>query len=376
MAELSFAGLSFAPAQTWASVRVVPIMRDAPAPPLRLARQAVNAGATVKLDARTRYTSYVPHALVVRSAAGPQAAYGTALTKDGTLQKKRGHAWMDMHRLAKRLPSDGRHAGGARFLPLHVAIEGFLALHFGGPDVAWAAYSERALRHGFSPRWEAFCAGSGLYKLDDALRWFEIRDGQVGAALFLGSMLASVMITPHPDDYRALHRTFLTDLFGDTLYWEALYGAPAAPLPIAVHQMDHVQSWDDVAAVLDADHAARQAQSAAMLDEVRTAPRGLSTVMKLGAHKLMRFIPDLAPGAAHHLGEMIVGADGHLAYLKTLRLAPKQARRGHLLQTLAAHDWALPTAADAMGVTEKQLLNRIVDAGFGAMLRAHLRERG
>lgn len=35
------------------------------------------------------------------------------------------------HRLAKRRPGDR-----LRFLPLHLALEGYLALHFGGPPAA------------------------------------------------------------------------------------------------------------------------------------------------------------------------------------------------------------------------------------------------
>ena len=61
--------------------------------------------------------------------------------------------------------------------------------------------------------------------------------------------------------------------------------------------------------------------------------------------------------------ELITDREGRTAYLKTFRLSEAQIRRGHLLTTLAAHDWHLATTATALGLTEHQLGLRLAGAG-------------
>ena len=73
---------------------------------------------------------------------------------------------------------------------MHLAMEGFLALQFGGPDVAWSEYSQRALSFGLSPRREMAVPGEAIRGLNDALRFFEIHDDQVGALVFTADALA------------------------------------------------------------------------------------------------------------------------------------------------------------------------------------------
>jgi len=48
---------------------------------------------------------------------------------------------------------DGRQR--LRFLPLHLALEGYLALQFGGAPIAWQQWTRRAVTRGLSPRVEA-----------------------------------------------------------------------------------------------------------------------------------------------------------------------------------------------------------------------------
>src|SRR5690606_20382029 len=103
-------------------------------------------------------------------------------------------------RLARRPRGDR-----LRFLPLHLAVEGYLALHFGGPEIAWEEWSRRAVARGLSPRCEETYTGRQVRSLEDALRHFEIHPGQCGVMVYVADTLASAFVLPHPDDYRALH---------------------------------------------------------------------------------------------------------------------------------------------------------------------------
>nr|MDT0526582.1 hypothetical protein [Streptomyces sp. DSM 41633] len=125
----------------------------------------------VDLDDRTHYVSYIPHGLVAdwsgegsdaRDGGGPSAAYGTqfsGLEAARTVRLPR----LAHHRTAKRRPGDR-----LRFLPLHLALEGYLALHFGGPSTAWEEWSRRALQAGLSPRAEDTYLGWSVRGLGDA----------------------------------------------------------------------------------------------------------------------------------------------------------------------------------------------------------------
>ncbi|MFI8180184.1 hypothetical protein ACIF70_06620 [Actinacidiphila glaucinigra] len=67
--------------------------------------------------------------------------------------------------------------------------------------------------------------------------------------------------------------------------------------------------------------------------------------------------------------EAVTDRRGRTVYLKTFRLSESQARRGHLLDRLAAHDWYLARTAAALGVDEAHLGRRLESAGFGSLLR-------
>src|SRR4051812_370152 len=57
--------------------------------------------------------------------------------------------------MARRIDKDR-----LRFLPLHLALEGYLALSFGGPEIAWEEWSRRAIDNGLSPRAEEAYTGA------------------------------------------------------------------------------------------------------------------------------------------------------------------------------------------------------------------------
>ena len=371
MSTLTLQGLDMAPAQALGSVRLVPLLRREVKGDLRLARRRYDEDlAIVDLGGRHGYASFVPHGLVASWSpdGSPVATLGASMSagkkrKDGLAIGKHVRV---MHRMARR---EDDHA--LRFLPLHLAMEGFLSLHFRGPDLASADWSRRAIARGLDPRVERSIRGASLPGFEDALRVFEIHEGQTGVLVFVADALASAFVVPHPDDYRALHATLLSDFYGEILY---MYGFLHDDLPPAFASIDEreVASIDDLRAALArmrrewADFAGVLA-AGALGREIRS-----ETVYRLGRFRLERFCTSLRLHEENHIGEAIVGDDGTTEYLKTYRLSDAQARRAHLLQKLADNGWSLDETAVALGSTKADLCRRIVNAGFGHLLAPSL----
>ncbi|SEG65423.1 hypothetical protein SAMN05444920_103732 [Nonomuraea solani] len=358
---IDFTGLETRPAQTWGGLRLVPLVRREPIHDLRLhAKVYGDELSMVSLPDRSCYTAYVPHAFVATWGDGdtPAAAYGTQLG-----EPLRHMAVRSRRRMARRV--DKRRL---RFLPLHLAVEGFLALHFGGPDLAWEEWSRQAFTHGLSPRVEDVYYGAEIAGLDDALKVFEIYPGQCGLLVYAADSLASAFVVPHPEDYRALHPTLIRDMYGELIYDYALF-YPAADFP-AVIDDGLVSSPAD----LRAQAVRHEREWAAFHDSVMaggliSAPAQVEDVYRMGRYTLSRFLPGFERKAENHIGETITDADGRLAYLKTFRLSVAQTRRGHLLSVLAEHGWSLPGSAATLRISEAALGMRLVQAGFGHLLR-------
>lgn len=372
LTALTLRGLRAAPSQVWRSVRLVPLLRDRPSEDLRMARRKYDDPFTiVDLGGGVAYAStYVPHALVVgwTEDGSPVGAFGTTLAgaADG---KRLGGALCGvklLHRMAKREEGDR-----LRLLPQHLALEGFLALHFNGPDVAWSEYSRRAISSGLSPRVEVTWEGRGVPGLEDALRVFEIHDGQCGVLLFLGDELASVFVVSHPDDYRDLHRTLLEDGFTAELCNAARY-RDSSPQIHAPFDPAAISSLDDLRRAL------ARARADVGVFHVDTA-RGLlgrpivaERIYHAGPFWLQRFVTDLIPSLENHVGEVILRDDGVVEYARTYRLSGAQTRRAYLLKQLAAHGWNLDATASALGATRAELILRLEKAGFGYLIAEHV----
>ncbi|MBI0297238.1 hypothetical protein JBE04_22910 [Streptomyces sp. PRKS01-29] len=366
---LELTGLTALPAQTWGAIRLVPLVRDEPIADLRLdARLYGDDLAAVALDRRTAYYAYVPHGFVATWTADgtPAAAYGTRLRRE---DERRADpppcVSLRFHRrMARRVDRDR-----VRFLPLHLALEGYLALHFGGPAVVWEEWSHRAVSHGLSPRVEQAYTGAEVAGLGDALRVFEIHPGQCGVLLYAADALAAAFVVPHPDDYRALHPSLLHDLYGELVHhYATLHGpVPDFRARIADGAVSSLAGLRAEAARQRAEWADFHATALAggLLEEAYQVQR----VRRMGPFALSRFLPPFHRRTEQHIGETITHEDGRLAYLKTFRLSEHQVRRGHLLTRLAAADWNLGAAAGLLGVTPAQLALRIEAAGFGALLR-------
>ncbi|WP_232323562.1 ARPP-2 domain-containing protein [Catenuloplanes japonicus] len=362
----ALADLIAGPAQVWGAVRLVPLMRDEPVTGLRLhARLHPDEQiSVVSTGPRRAYVSYVPHSFVASWGEDglPAAAFGTQLVDPEA--SPRGIPLTFRRRPARR--EDRRRL---RFLPLHLAVEGFLALEFAGPPIAWEEWTHRAVTQGLSPRAEAAYNGGAIDGLDDALRIFEIHPDQCGMVLYVADALAAAFVVPHPDDYRALHRTLLSDFYGELIYQYALMYPAVA---------DFTARLDD-ARITDLAGLRREiGRSRAEWTSFHTLMAGglrehrATPVYTMGRFTLSRSLPSFDPDVENHLGETITDDEGRLAYLKTFRLSAAQTRRGHLLSTLAAYDWRLDETAAALGTDRQGLVMRLDRAGFGHLLRPEI----
>lgn len=373
---LELNGLVLAPPQQYGAVRLLPLLRPAVRPDLRLGlrryRQAYTAVALENLpgEAGLHYMAYVPHGLVLSFSEDgtPVSALGTQLGQelDGEPRGKKPDPWAVrlMHRMVKR-----ESPGTLRLLPLHLAMEGLLMLHFGGPDIAWSEYSRQALRHGLDPRSEQVVPGRLIGQLEDALRVFELHEQQCGVLVLVADALASVFVVPHPADYRLLHRTLLEDFFGELiLQYSQIYSsvpaldftlpAPAAPL----------KGLADLRALLES--AQRRWAETSRLFASGLLGRKIKSqrVYQAGPFQLSRFCTHLHEEEENHIGEAITAADGSLQYLKTFRLSAAQTRRAHLLELLHRHHWDLSAAAASLGKHRGQLVYMLAGAGLGYLL--------
>ncbi|SDK04455.1 ARPP-2 domain-containing protein [Streptomyces indicus] len=376
MTELDFTGLVTKPSQVWGGIRLVPLVRETPIEDLRLRRELFrDALLAVEAGDGTTYSSYIPHGMVADWARDGswRAAYGTQLCDsyddlyddhDMPLES------VPMHRLVQRAGSQR-----VRFLPLHLALDGYLALHFGGPSVLWDEWSKRALRRGLSPRAERAYAGSEIPELADALRVFEIHPGQCGMLLYAADALAAAFVVPHPDDYRALHATLLTDLYGELVYQHAYYGAGVPEFTARIEDTAEIGSLADLRAAARAQERAwAREHDTVMASGLLDERYAFQELRRMGRYRLTRFLPPFERQREQHIGEAICDLKGRVAYLKTIRLSEAQVRRGHLLVQLARHDWNLEDTAAALGATPVELVRRIRSAGFDGLLKRQVVE--
>lgn len=373
---LSLKGIEIAPSQVWGGIRIVPLLRRNIRGDLRLAKRDYDNDLTIvslqgkPLEAGLKYTSYVPHGLVLswNQEGQPVAAKGSQLGTDGQRFNAGPVSVRVLSRMAKR---EARNQ--LRFLPLHLAMEGFLSLFFSGPDIAWSEYSKQALSQGLSPRTEWSVSGQAIQGLADALRVFEIHEYPLGMLLFVSEALASAFITPTPEDYRLLHPSLLQDFYGELLYQYGLYGG-TVPMQSQVEEskVETLMDLRDAISTIRQDWADFQGL---MASDILQRPVESKRIYTAGPFTLQRFITDLKLKSENHIGEAIVSNDGQLEYLKTYRLSAGQARRAYLLSQLAAQGWHLERTALSMGELLENFMYRLEKAGFGYLINNQVREQ-
>jgi hypothetical protein len=373
--RVDLGGVRAAPSQVWGGIRLVPLLREEPYHDLRLyTAEAPDGGAAaaVRTGPRTAYVGYVPHALVAAwDGADPAAAYGTQLREDPARGSwvPSGVPLRSYRRMARRV--DRR---AVRFLPQHLALEGYLSLHFGGPSVVWDEWSRQAVRRGLSPRAEQAYTGAEVAGLREALRVFEIHEGQCGVLVYAADALAAAFVLPHPEDYLAVHRSLIHALYGETIYH---YARLSGPVPDFAARIDD-RGVDSLAALRGRAEGELRSWTAfhdtTLAGGLLTGSVRWERVYRMGRFALSRFLPPFRPQGEQCIGEAIADERGRTAYLSTFRLTDSQIRRGHLLTRLAAQDWHLGATAEAMGVPAAELVRRLEQAGFAALLRQDVRD--
>lgn len=370
LSSISLAGLEIAPSQVYGAVRLVPLIRRNAPGDLRLSRRTYRDDLTIvatrgePLGRAPHYMSYVPHGMVIgwTPDRSPVASYGAHVGKEGQQFGGCAMGIRVLERMAKR-----ETGNRLRFLPLHLAMEGFLSLFFSGPEIAWQDYSRSFRKNGFESRCEYSYSGQQINGLEDALRIFEIHEEQVGMLIFVADEMASAFVTPHPGDYRALHESLLLDFYGELIaQYGCMYNTTAklevkaddskvSDLRSLRAEIERVRKdWGDFHGFMASNLIGRTTMS--------------QTVYEAGPFTLRRFLTTLDPQIENHLGEAIFRSDGSLEYLKTYRLSATQTRRAHLLSQLAAHAWQLDAAAEALRTTRNELIHRLDKAGFGYIL--------
>lgn len=374
--NIALKGLTLAPSQVLGGVRLVPVLRKDLLEDLRLTKRSYYEDlAAVQLSSNTTYYSYIPHAFIAdwSDDGSPAVAYGTQVRSNQSAKTSDGKA-LDLGYMTARVMKKMRareDKNRLRFLPMDVSMEGFLSLHFGGPDVAWEEYSRAAIRDGLSPRSESSIPGRWIKGLEDALRVFEIHTTQVGSLVFVGDALASAFIVPHPDDYRALHATLLTDDYGELLYFYGLYAQENTILPNSI-DANAVHSLKDLRAEVTRVRSDWSKLHSLMSNNLLGCPVRSEMVYHMGPFQLSRFMTDLNPKAENHIGEAIVRKNGTLEYLKSYRLSAAQCRRAYLLMQLANSNWSLEACAKELDCTKNELIFRLENAGFGYLLHRHV----
>jgi hypothetical protein len=257
---------------------------------------------------------------------------------------------------------------------LHLAMEGFLSMFFSGPDIAWSEYSKYALSYGLECRYETAVGGRYIAGLEEALRVFEIHEGQVGMLVFVAEALASAFVVPNPEDYRLLHTSLLEDFYGELLYEYGLLYDTTFPMDVSIEE-SKVNSLTDLRQaiqIMRSDWASFQGFMASGL-----LGRGVASkiVYTTGNFSLQRFISDLNPKEENHIGEAIARDNGELEYLKTYRLSAAQTRRVYLLSVLAKHNWNMDATAAALSHTREEFVRRLENNRCGMRhARKHVSE--
>jgi hypothetical protein len=360
--RLQFNGLETRPSQVWGGVRLVPLVREKPIASLRLHHRATDPDE----PECCADLYYMPHGLVAEWTDEGTAvpAVGTALQMPAATVRR-----------SRKPPTKLERRTRVRFVPHQTSLEAYLPLSFRGPSTAWAEWSRLALAH-VLPRTSApRFTGEEIAGLQDALRVFEIHPGQCGVLVYVADALSGVFITPHPDDYRALHPTLVHDCYGE-LIWRYAFTFPETR-DFTVHF--DASAVDDLAGLrAQADRVRdewRRFHDGTMAAGLLEADYAFTEAYRMAGYTLWRFRPRFERGREAHVGEAIADADGRLAYLHSFRLSETQIRNGQLLQHLSEQDWNLEDTAAAMGLVVPQLVARLDAAGYAALFRQDVVDR-
>jgi hypothetical protein len=370
-------GLEIAPSQTWGSIRIVPLIRRKVREDLRLLQRSYNEDiSVVSLEGDMKYFSYIPHGLVMSWTDDESAVvnFGADIRKaDGKKLNLQSNSHSgsirQIHRMVKK---EGKNQ--LRFLPLHLAMEGFLSLFFKGPDISWPEYSSYILSNGLGSRYEYSFSGHSINGLKDAFRVFEIHEGQVGILIYVAESLASAFVVPTPEDFRSLYSTLLEDFYGELLYHYALMYETTYPMDLHIDE-SKVHNLADLRNAIFQMRKDWASFQNLMADGLLGKELDSQAVYTGGPFKLKRFITKVELKEENHIGEAIFRDNGELEYLHTYRLSDAQTRRVYYLGKLDENNWDLKKTAKALCYREEEFVYLMERVGFGYFFRQQLRDK-
>jgi hypothetical protein len=370
-------GLEIAPFQVWGSIRIVPLIRRKVREDLRLIQRSYNEDMSiVSLEGDMKYFSYIPHGLVMSWTDDGSAVVnlgGDIRKADGkqlnTQLNNSSKGIRQLHRMVKK-----ESKNQLRFLPLHLAMEGFLSLFFNGPDISWQEYSSFAISNGLGSRYEYSFTGNSINGLEDAFRVFEIHEGQVGILLYVAESLVSAFVVPTPQDFRALYSSLLEDFYGELIYQYALMHETTYPMELHIDEskINNLADLRNSIFKMRKDWASFQN---VMADGLLDKELNSKTVYTAGQFRLKRFITPIDLKDENHIGELILRDNGELEYLHTYRLSGAQARRVYYLSKLNENNWDLNKTAKKLSYTEEEFVYLMEKVGFGYLFRQQLRDK-
>jgi hypothetical protein len=370
-------GLEIAPSQVWGTIRIVPLIRRKVREDLRLIQRSYNEDMSiVSLERDMKYFSYIPHGLVMSWTDDGSAVVnlgGDIRKADGkqlnTQLNNSSKGIRQLHRMVKK-----ESKNQLRFLPLHLAMEGFLSLFFNGPDIPWQEYSSFTISNGLGSRYEYSFTGNSINGLEDAFRVFEIHEGQVGILLYVAESLASAFVVPTPQDFRALYSSLLEDFYGELIDQYALMHETTYPMELHIDEskINNLADLRNGIFKMRKDWASFQN---VMADGLLDKELNSKTVYTAGQFRLQRFITPVGLKDENHIGELILRDNGELEYLHTYRLSGPQARRVYYLSKLNENNWDLNKTAKKLSYTEEEFVYLMEKVGFGYLFRQQLRDK-
>ncbi|MBW4508330.1 MAG: hypothetical protein KME64_17715 [Scytonematopsis contorta HA4267-MV1] len=373
LTKITFKGLEIAPSQVHGAIRIVPLLRREVRGDLRLLKRSYEEDlAIVSLEKDMKYLSYVPHGLVMSWTKDGSAVTnfgGDMMKSDGKRLDCRCASVRLMQRMVKREAKNE-----LRFLPLHLAMEGFLSLYFNGPKIAWEEYSKYALSYGLGCRYESFVSGRDIAGLEDALRVFEIHTGQVGVLVYVAEALASVFVVPTPEDYRALHNSLIEDFYGELIYQYALTYNTTYPIDCKIDE-SRISNLADLRIAVDKMRLNWASFQSVMANGFLDRELNSKTVYNANPFTLQRFITNLEGYNENYIGEAIVRDNGELEYLHTYRLSDAQTRRARYLSKLEENNWNLHKTASSLSYDYQEFVQRMEKEGFGYLFKQQVRDK-
>lgn len=363
---ISFNNLKLMPSQIYGSIRLVPLVKDNYNTDLKMDYKKYDSFNIIKVDKNNAYMSYTPHAITV-SLSGSETQ--NVKDKEDKVLSKGDLSITASDKIIKKI-----NTNKIRFFPLHTAMENFLSMYFGCPEILWQEYSSKAKRFGLSPRVEFSTSGKNINGLEKALRIFEIHENQVGVLLFVSEKLASVFIVSNPDDYRLLHRSLISDFYGELIYY---YGFVYGGVSNFKFELDEskVNTLDDLKNELQRakNHLSKFYQL--MSDGIINREIEVKDFYELGKYKMFRFLTDITKHTENHIGEIITDNSGDIQYMKTYLLSDSQIYRIKILKALHANNWHIEKTANYLNISYNAFILEIDKYGFNYILKTPLLEK-